>query len=238
MDGRISVLPQGRVKAITDEHGTDRTRDVLVLGEEVSVGDSKGAERAAQWRFQWQGPFVTANAGLLEPVGDFGKLARHGYAAGASMHLRTGRHDTWGLRLERSEFRADPSLESALSERSSGAVDELRFQLWTLSVTARYLIAPDRTVAPFLQMSLGVQRKRTVLKGPGVEGSGTDTGLNQDMGAGLDVRLGEGLSGEVAAAYAFGTGEGHAEAGVASVFTSGTIQYFKFQAGLVKRFGS
>jgi len=192
-----------------------------------------GAERAP---FRNKGRQVAFHAGYLEPVGGFGDIADPGYSVAASIQWRTSRHDAFGARLERAEFGADQALESQLSYQSGGEV-QLRYQLWILTHTMRYLIAPDRRVVPFVQITLGLQGFRTTLHSAGAEGSNMDVGLNQEIGTGLTVRLARTWVGELSGAYTFAAGKSHARAGILEVSSRGTIQYLQFKAALSRRLG-
>jgi hypothetical protein len=234
-DGREQVIAAKRIRRITDEHGEDRTKDVLKKGQGIRVGEPRASKEPKLAAAQ-RGPFWGTHAGIASALGSFRDMTETGLALDLMIDWRTGRHVTYGVRLDFSQFGGKHEIEDVLSTGTGGAVSQLQYRLWGASGSSRLLIHPDHRVVPFVITSLGIAGVTTSLSGSGAGASKTAFGLAQDLGLGFDVRIGRTTTAEVLAAYSFIlTKRSTVEADGVSTSSNG-FKYLPFKAGLIHRF--
>ena len=234
-DGREQLIAAKRIRKVTDEHGDDRTKEVLEKGHGIRVGEPRPQKEPKLTAMQ-RGPFWGARAGIASAVGSFHDMTETGVALDLLIEWRPRRHETYGVKLDFAQFGGKQEIEDIMSTATGGAVSQFQYRLWGASGSSRLLIHPDHRVVPFLLTSLGVMGVTTSLSGSGAGASKTVFGLAQDLGLGFEVRIGRTTTAEVLAAYSFiVTKRSTVEADGVYISSNG-FKYVPFKAGLIHRF--
>ena len=185
-----------------------------------------------------EGPLFSAHIGPARPAGQFKEIAATGIGEDLSVWLMR-RRLAYGVRASLTQFGGAAELEQLFYGGTSGEVNQLRYNFFGLSATARLRILPDQRYDPFLQLGSGIQRFKTTLKGPNVEGSNSEIALSSDVGLGMHVDMRKDLAAELLWVYTLArSGESLTVADGAVLFSNGTIGYFQIKAGLMRRLGA
>jgi hypothetical protein len=226
------------VRRIEDEKGRDRTHEVLVNERSLRVGGPPPAKRdnpppgAARWA-------VLGHASAANPTrGTFGHDASDGFAADLGIERRTRRKESYGLRIDFSEFGGKGATEELLSSTYSGAVDQLRYRFLGATLFSRYFFLPDRRFNPFLLAGLGGGTSKLSLTGPHEGATSSSFVWTTEVGLGATIRLAPAIDAELSSSYFRApSGTRYLKTPSVSLGWPGTMQYFRFTAGLVRRFG-